>query len=343
MVPLMDQVDAFETTLASVLRYATEQVDVLVVYTGDYADPHGILSEIEAVVVPRSRGLSRLGMLALGAESATAPWVFWLSPGIELTEAALESALAQLDRRDLGLISPRIYAATDAGGGDSETGLAHAGCLASSVALTKNYHPQYLEELVGEQWQVATLRPQQRVMGPTGWAGLCRRSLLESWAHGRTMSLPEGYAELALGVSIQEQGWQHDWLDGGLIAGDAVTAEIERGYRWCGRSSNLVLTLVEQEQPQTWRSRAMWSGLRELGSGFLVPRLWPVAWSRFQSLGCLKVNGRRGSATSETLAGGNSPRRNQAALEADALAADNESSAAAASGSTSGRRWRAAA
>ena len=343
MVPLMDQVDAFETTLASVLRYATDQVDVLVVYAGDYADPHGILSEVEAVVVPRSRGLSRLGMLAVGAESATAPWVFWLSPGIEMTEAALESALSQLDRRDLGLVSPRIYAATDANAVAGEAGLADAGCLASSVALTKNYHPQYLEELAGEQWDVAALRPQHRVMGPTGWAGLCRRSLLEAWGHGRTMSLPDGYAELAFGVTVQAEGWQHDWLSGGLIAGDVVTSEIERGYRWCGRSSNLLLTLVERERPQTWRSRAMWSGLRELGSGFLLPRLWPVAWSRFQSLGCLKPGGRRGAANAaETLSGVSSTAQTSATAEVDALAGDREGSVSPA-GSTSNRRWRAAA
>lgn len=339
MVPLMDQVDAFETTLASVLRYATEQVNVLVVHAGDYADPHGILAEVDAIVVPRSRGLSRLGMVALAAESATAPWVFWLSPGIELTEVSLESALSLVERRDLGLASPRIYASTDAAAATSQTGLFTAACLASSVALTKNYHPQYLEELVGEQWEVAALRPQHRVMGPTGWAGLCRRSLLEAWAHGRNTNLPEGYAELALSVSVQEQGWEHDWLDGGLIAGDTVTAEIERGYRWCGRSSNLVLTLVEQEQPQTWRSRAMWCGLRELGSGFLVPRLWPVAWSRFQSLGCLRLNSRRSPASVETLADTGSTRE---ALDSEWVAGENPV-AAPATNATSGRRWRAAA
>jgi len=292
IVPLMDQVNAFETTLASVLRSADSQVDVLVVHSGDYADPHQILDEVPAVVVDTRRLSSLLGRVAVAASAATSPWVFWLAPGIELTEAALQESLALLKRRDLGLISPRIHDRSE----DSPASLDSAvPCLASSVGVSKRFHPLYLEEILGEQWSDREAMAEPQVVGPTGWAGLCPRALLEQWALTPAVRLPDGYAELGLGIFVRQQGWEHAWMAEALVADPAVRGVVEAGFAACGRSSNLLLGLSPRETGQSAVGRAIRAGLGEVLRGFLSPPQFRVAWQRFLSLDLVRRAPRPGT------------------------------------------------
>lgn len=286
IVPLMDQVDAFETTLASVLRYAGSQVEVLAAINGDYEDQYNILSEINSVLVDTRFAKTPLGRAAIAADSATSAWVYWLTPGVELTEDALDGALAIAQRRDLGLASPRIVArstANESSGVQDHPSEHHASSLASCVVLTSRFHPVCLEELIGEQWATTDITTRIKVVGPTGWAGLVQRRLLEQWVKTGDARLPNGYAELSLGLFVQQDGWAHEWISGDLLANETIATEIESGYRLCGRSSNriLAITAIESRQSPTWM--ALRTSMSELAGGCLSPQLWRVVWERFKS------------------------------------------------------------
>lgn len=286
IVPLMDQVDAFETTLASVLRYAGAQIEVLAVISGDYEDQYNILSEVHSVCVDSRLAKTPLGRAAQAVDSATSAWVYWLTPGVELTEDALDGALAISQRRDLGLASPRIVARSAQDESHTVHGKSaehHASSLASSVVLTHRFHPVCLEELIGEQWATTDISSRIRVIGPTGWAGLVQRRLLEHWSRTDDAQLPNGYAELSLGLLVQQDGWAHDWISGDLIASESIAIEIESGYRLCGRSSNRILGIsaIESRRSPTWM--ALRTSMSELAGGCLSPQLWRVVWERFKS------------------------------------------------------------
>ncbi len=301
IVPLMDQVSEFETTLASVLRYAPPHAEVLVAQDGSYTDPYGILSEVRSVIVSTQPVPGDLGRVALASAQANSPWVFWLAPGIEMTEATDDGLLEILKQRDLGLISPRIVASDVpdpklADRGDPQpTKLAS---LASSVALTPRFHPAYLEDLLGEQWEVTDVHVRHQVCGPTAWAGICRRQVLEQWSESPEVALPDGYAELSLGLLSQGLGWEHDWMDGVLIASPWVTETIERGYQLCGRASNQMLE--NQVHGSAWsRVRAgLAIGLVELATGVLNPRQFRVAGQRLGNLSRFLFGGHQEPAAS---------------------------------------------
>jgi len=297
IVPLMDQVDKFETTLASVLRYAGSQVEVLAAIAGDYQDQYGILDEIGSVFVDFRLASTPLGRVALAADSATSTWIYWLSPGIEMTEDALEGALNSIQQRDLGLGSPRIVERTGTTEGSGCVGDdSGSRCLASSVVMTDRFHPVCLEDLVGEQWSAADLSPQVHVVGPTGWAGLVQRRLLEQWGSTGGLRLPSGYIELSLGLFVQQNGWSHQWISGNLSANEIIAADIEAGYRLCGRSSNRILQLANTTPRSSLYWRAVRVGLAEVARGCLSPQLWRVAWERLSGLRSLRQTSLHGRA-----------------------------------------------
>jgi len=279
VVPLMDQEDAFEATLASILRYLEPEMQVLVVHTGNYRDPHGILGEVLSVVVDPEGSESSLRRVALGAQQAGSPWILWLIPGIELTEGWSDSLnWGDLQRPDVGLISPRIMRS------DSEDG-----CLASGVTLSSRAHPRYLEELLGEQWQEEDC-PQggqpgsASCLAPTQWAGLCRKNLLRQWLRQAPAGLPDGYAELSLGLMLRRLGWEHQFLPLGLRAEHWAQELIEAGYRLCGRSANQIV--AQQACGSGWsRMRQGLSAVAsELALGLLSPGQLRVAWERLSTL-----------------------------------------------------------
>jgi hypothetical protein len=300
IVPLMDQVDAFEMTLASVLRYAGAQVEVLAAVTSAYEDQYNILDEIRSVVVDARLVSTPVGRAALAADSATSPWIYWVAPGLEMTPAALAGALELVQYRDLGIASPRIISqAVESGGLDGTASAGKVPCLASSLVMTARFHPLCVEELVGEQWSPEDLaQTGLRVAGPTGWGGLVQRQLLEQWPSA-LRRLPAGYAELSLGLWVQENGWTHDWADGELLANESVAAQIEAGFRLCGRSSNRLLELANRNSRSSVAWIAVRTGLAELARGCLSPQSWRVTWERLANMSSL---GRRSAAISDVAA-----------------------------------------
>lgn len=291
VVPLMDQVDAFESTLASVLRYKEQGLQIIVAHSGAYDDVHGILDEVESIVIPCRKGTSVLNIVAeASAMLAKSPWVAWLAPGIEATEGWYDSMLQSLaSRSDVGMISPRVFSGEELGNGQSELG-----CLASCITHSRNCHPVYLEEVVGEQWDIDDVVELGDAVGPTSWAGFCRRQLLQQWSElSISRRLPNGYAELALGLFLKEEGWSHEISDSWVAANQEAQQAIETPFQRCGKSASIIMANFESGSAISKVIRSLSYAAMEIAGGILSPSKMSAGLGRLGSLSLLSQKAKR--------------------------------------------------
>lgn len=274
VVPLMDQVDAFENTLASILRYDDQRIQVVVTHDGRYEDPHGILDEVDCVVIPSHRNTSRLGRVAAAVDSCRSPWIHWLAPGIEATEGWCDDLLEFLGRHsELGLLSPRVFSA------------AEGTCVASCILTRPSGHALYLEDVWGEEWSAEEVVVDRSLVGPTGWAGFCRRQLLEQWQQEWSgFRLPNGYAEAALGLMVRADGWDHQISESVLMANEATCEKMEQGVERDGRAAAAILGRFQSGTAAGKCLRSLGYAFQEMLMGVVYPGNLGVALARLGSL-----------------------------------------------------------
>jgi|GEM_PF-1904853 len=293
VVPLMDQVDAFESTLASVLRYKEQGLQIIVAHSGAYEDIHGILDEVQSVVIPQRSGTSVLSIVAQASnELAKSPWVSWLAPGIEATEGWFEGMHESLAMpAEFGLLSPRVFA-----GEDLQDVQAELGCLASCITHSRSFHPVYLEEVVGEQWDIDDIAQLGQAVGPTSWAGFCRRQLLQQWSElPISRRLSNGYAELSLGLFLKQEGWSHEISNSWVSANPEAQQAIESPFRRCGKSASLVMANYESGSVISKVIRSIGYAAAEIASGIVSPSQIGVGFGRLGSLSLLSQKAKRRS------------------------------------------------
>lgn len=351
VVPLMDQVDDFETTLASVLRYLQPGQQILVAHQGQYEDPHQIFDEVDELVVS-GRVHSMLDVVAQAASAARSPWVVWIAPGIELAAGWDQEFLQHLQARpDVGSFSPKIASLSAAEGLDDrqqgDEALPHDGStqplLASCVIHTQGCHPSYVEDVLGEQWCDRDLHGLTQVLGPTYWAGACRRQLLEDWyREAKGCRFSNGYAELSLGLALKDQGWEHVVSDLRMLASQRAEREIEANFTLSGHAA---ARLIAKYQAGSWFgkvARGLRHAIGELGSSVLQPAKFRVAIERLSCLGM--ASDTSASARSTHFADDPTVASNDPDA-ASVLTIDNETSTpnVAASSASSRRRTRRAA
>lgn len=279
VVPLMDQVDAFEETLASILRFCDRHIQLVVTHDGRYDDPHQILDEVESVVVPSHRNTSVIGRVAAACDACQSPWIHWLAPGIEVTQQWFDELLESLTRQsDVGLISPQIHSVEL-----NDSQLQH--CVGSCVVSQPTAHPQYLEDVYGEEWTLSEVTDDCSIVGPTGWAGLCRKQLLQQWHEDwNRQRLPEGYAELSLGLMVQRDGWRHQIGQSQVYASEDAVAAMEQGFRRDGRAAAAIMGRLQTGSAFSKMIRSIGYGAREIATAILYPGNFSVGMARFTNL-----------------------------------------------------------
>ena len=292
VVPLMDQVDAFENTLASILRCEDQRIQLVVTHDGRYDDPHGILSEVESVIIPSHRDTSLLGRVAAAASVCQSPWIHWLAPGVEATEGWCDELIDTLGKQsEVGLVSPRIFSQE-----------APEDCMASGVMATPSGHAQYLEDVYGEDWSLEDVQDDGALVGPTGWAGFCRRTLLEQWhAEWGSLRLPNGYAEQALGLMVQRDGWEHRVGESCLTACDTICEQIERGWKRDGRAASAIIRRLQSGSSSSKLIRSLQYAIGEIAFGLLSPGSFSAGVSRLSNLTLATASSDRRPAVSSDI------------------------------------------
>jgi len=246
LVPLLHDIEEFEATLASVLRFSHQDVQIIGLHDGQYEDQYGIGEEIELIAVDsKSRANLKsgiFGQLALALDDVRSPWIHWIAPGIEPLGDCYDQVFQQIaENRELGSISPQVLPKI----GAEDIEIDDLECLASSVTATAGFHPQYLEEVVGECWTLSDLRSDINLAGPTEWAGFCRKSLFQGWVrdHSNHLRFGEGYRDLALGLYLKSEGWEHQIIQCSMVASEK--AELQIGQSWKRNGSNVVQIMAD--------------------------------------------------------------------------------------------------
>lgn len=187
------------------------------------------------------------------------------------------------------MISPRVFSGEELGNGQSELG-----CLASCITHSRNCHPVYLEEVVGEQWDIDDVVDLGSAVGPTSWAGFCRRQLLQQWSElSISRRLPNGYAELSLGLFLKEEGWAHEISNSWVSANQEAQQEIETPFQRCGKSASMIMANFESGSAVSKVMRSLSYAAMEIAGGILSPSKISVGLGRLGSLSLLSQKAKR--------------------------------------------------
>jgi hypothetical protein len=155
VVPRLGTDVLFENTLASILRYRMPHHQVVVVQSDLQADTWGLQEEVEFVEVSGRPSLARYFNHMLDA--VTGDVVNVIRPGVEVTHQWFAQGVRYLQSRTIGAVACSLVAA------QYRDELISCGLLANRAMLP-----------------VHATDPRQRPVGPSSWAGLYRRELLQA-------------------------------------------------------------------------------------------------------------------------------------------------------------------
>ncbi len=126
IVPVGDDVSAFEDSLVSALENQPAGCEILVAHDGSYDDPFDLAGEVRFVTADRCQ---QVGLIAAATAHARGRFVHVLSSGFEATCDWADAALAQFECQDAAAVTPVIRNAKDnivaAGWGDHSGRLCH--------------------------------------------------------------------------------------------------------------------------------------------------------------------------------------------------------------------------
>ncbi|HMP79548.1 MAG TPA: hypothetical protein PKD54_08860 [Pirellulaceae bacterium] len=107
IVPCIDQVSEFETTLASVLRHRPDDCQVVATHAGFYRDPYGLAATNE-IQLARAAGTDFANLLTAALSVSRGQWIIWLYPGSQLCKVDWTAMVAPFSSIDVGAVAPVI-------------------------------------------------------------------------------------------------------------------------------------------------------------------------------------------------------------------------------------------
>lgn len=110
VVPIGQDLGAFESTLISVLEHPVDGCEVLVCHDGKYTDPFDLGNEVRFVVADSAQPLD---LISAGASQSRGRFVHVLADGIQATSGWTEGALGKFENYDCGVVAPVIRHASD--------------------------------------------------------------------------------------------------------------------------------------------------------------------------------------------------------------------------------------
>ncbi|MCG8653914.1 MAG: glycosyltransferase family 2 protein [Pirellulales bacterium] len=189
VIPVGQDLAAFENTLVSVLENQPLGCEILVVHDGSYADPFELRDEVEFVTGDSAR---LADLVAAGATAARGRFVHVLADGIRATEGWVDQALEKFEHHDAGVATPVIR--------DEQSGrIIAAGWQDNTSGLCRP-----TAEGKRELSPATATASQSAYLQASFW----RRDLLRSLAaalQGRNSALETSYA---YGCLLQAAGWR---------------------------------------------------------------------------------------------------------------------------------------
>lgn len=194
IVPYLEPSNAFDGTLASVLRYRPPCSEVIVVHDGTYHDPYRLKPEVRLVAAQRDSlaGNRFFEMLTAGVRHCESDFSVWMRPGVELDEGWEHSVVDAFGDQQVASVSPLIVArhrsqqVVCAGVETDGRGTRQLSGVGAKVATPA----------------VSSLEP----MGPSSWLGAWRTGLLNS-VLPVTANVADIYLDAEIAFIMRELGY----------------------------------------------------------------------------------------------------------------------------------------
>jgi hypothetical protein len=104
-IPIQRDIEAFESTLASVLKWRPNNCDVIVTHDGTYQDPHQLSDEVQFVELKKTSWAAQLSSCVRDCNSDI---ICNLMPGIEVEDRWYEEVAAHFNNPSVVAVSPQI-------------------------------------------------------------------------------------------------------------------------------------------------------------------------------------------------------------------------------------------
>ena len=105
IVPVGDDLAAFENSLVSVLENLPPDAEVVVPHDGSYDDPFDLTDEVRFVSAPTHQWAD---LIAVAAAEARGRFVLVIGGGIQATEDWVRAAIEEFDDPQVGLVAPVV-------------------------------------------------------------------------------------------------------------------------------------------------------------------------------------------------------------------------------------------
>jgi len=256
VIPIGQDLAAFESTLISVLENRPNDCEVLVVNDGSYDDPFDLCDEVRFVVADSA---GTIDLIAAGATAARARFVHILADGIQATCGWLDGAIEKFEHPNAAAVAPVIRHSQSgevlaAGWGDSAARL----CVPVRVATAESDpspSPFFGPYLQASLWRAAVLQ-----------------TLSNSFAGQDPVEASYAYAYL-----VRAAGWRCVLAHGSELRCDSSSLPwTQTGFR---RGQRLRAIRSELRDHRGW-PHALRFGARALFRNFAKPASWPESFGQ---------------------------------------------------------------
>lgn len=221
IIPMVGHEQAFDDTLASVLRSQPADGQIIVAHDGSYADPYDLRREV-TFVQPENGSNDMASLLNEAIKVAKCPLTAIVRPSVDLPEGWSDSVASAFEKSSVGSVAVPVVSQ------DSPDRIVTGGVKVGAGLNRK---------LVGSRQRLKK-RSAQRLqpLGPTLWAGFYRTSLLQTIAP-LCEHLDGSYLDADIAMAADTLELDCRWLPDVVVTTDAAAAIQKEAQQPHGRSA----------------------------------------------------------------------------------------------------------
>ena len=221
IIPMTGREQAFDNTLASVLRSQSAQCQIIVAHDGSYTDPYDLRREV-TFVQSKDGSDSMAALLNAAIPSATGLRTAIVSPGSELPEGWSDSIASAFEDSSVGSVAvPVVHA-------ENPDRIAAGGIMLGAG---------FNRKLAGAGHRLKKRSAKKlRPLGPTLWAGFYRTSLLKTVAP-LCEQMEACYLDVDIALTAKTLNLSCRWLPEVVVITDQLKAIQTEATRPHGRAA----------------------------------------------------------------------------------------------------------
>ncbi|MEM9942004.1 MAG: glycosyltransferase family 2 protein [Planctomycetota bacterium] len=266
IVPLLNQSIEVENTLASLLRYQTQDTEIVVAHDASQADPYDLGDEVVRIGVTNP---NLIQLFNAGVRIAQGSLIGFVRPGVEICDGWSAPVHRSFLNPSVGSVCPNIV---------------NEGSELSPLLTGIDYSRTFQRQVVEPS---PTLKSHSadpaQPLGPSSWAGFYRRAALRKIGHVDS-KLDPLFLDLEIALSLKTLGFQTNFQADCLFRIADPTMVWNEANLPHGCSAERAI-LRHGVNLKSWAARnSAWSRMINelLGSGFQPSRL-RHALQRFQA------------------------------------------------------------